>query len=61
MNKEIQHIDVSQEAKLIMDRIDNYEKQKRLTVHMIKSLTAIAAVAILFLLPLFSMMMVHMG
>ena len=46
MNKEIQHIDVSQEAKLIMDRIDNYEKQKRLTVHMIKSLTAIAAVAI---------------
>ena len=54
MNKEIQHIDVSQEAKLIMDRIDNYEKQKRLTVHMIKSLTAIAAVAILFLLPLFS-------
>ena len=53
MNKEIQHIDVSQEAKLIMDRIDRYEKQKRSTVHMIKPLTAIAAVAVLFLLPFF--------
>ena len=53
MNKEIEHIDVSQEAKLIMDRIDRYEKQKRSTVHMIKPLTAIAAVAVLFLLPFF--------
>ena len=43
MNKEIQHIDVSQEAKLIMDRIDKKKKKKRLTVHMIKSLTAITA------------------
>lgn len=47
------NINIDQEVKEIMNRIDNYENKKKKT-KFIKPLVAVAAIAILFLLPLFS-------